>query len=124
MKLESGMYARIREKGIIVKLSILDMWKESEFYGCWGTDNNEIENLHPGDILVAGFNLHNVILEDDYVRLADEDYFRKVCYTHDGVVLQNGLQICQYSNNQIAEILTKEKIEEATYLVKQKCTKE
>lgn len=124
-KLEVGMYVRgkyyaYRGKiGKIIKNYNSDLeiaYKNGivkTTVGSFIEDNYDIN----GKQYVASFNIIDLIEEGDYIRIATSSKFDHVYYSYGKLVIRDDIDISQYSNNFIAEVITKEQMEQMSYRI-------
>ena len=115
-KLEVGMhcYDKTNRKLGIGKIFTIE---EKNNYGV--SFNNTFRLISMGN-LVASFNIIDLIQEGDYIRIITSARFNFVYESYGKLVIGDDIEISKYTNKFIAEVITKEQIEQMAYKVIQK----
>lgn len=113
MKLEEGILVRTRQGNIAKLGKQLNAVRYELLYG----DNQDIseKDVRLDNIKKTSHKLMDLIEEQDYIRIISSAFFEPVYYSYGKLVIRDDIPIENYSNNFIAEVITREQMENMSY---------
>lgn len=122
MKLDLKVGDYVRTKKGIAKIVDRILDPNNYYFKMWVTDtflelNYDTEYVCEEDVIKASDKLVDLIEENDYIRIISSPKFEYVYYSYGKLVIRNDIDISNYSDNFIAEVLTHEQIEQMSYKV-------
>lgn len=110
MEIDVGMYVRVKELDYTIIAKIIAI-QEDGFNA-----DNDMYYLQD-NVLKASYNIIDLIKENDYIRIISSSVFEHVYYSYGKLVIKDDVQIENYSNEFIAEVITYEQMKSISYEV-------